>query len=186
MGKKSKQLLDRSTVRSYRQFEELRDCLASGWSVPTVREYLTERYGAEGLPSVAAMTKWREKHLETAQRVIPHRVIQEKLKGVQFKVDIIGHLSRLVFICEERVGRGLEAEGKFEGLPLPVNDGVMATYMQVMRDWVKVAQALGIMKAIPEAPLIDARQIIMDPESAREMLMVAKEIRELEAQNGTV
>lgn len=96
---------DNNTVRRYQHFGELRDCLASGWAATAVREYLIRRYGPEGVPSLKAIERWREKHLGTAARVLPHQVIQRKLKGVAFKVDVIGHLSRLIALCEDRVAR---------------------------------------------------------------------------------
>jgi len=147
MAKNDKQPADRSMVRKYKHFEELVDCLASGWSTTAVREYMIERYGAEGVPSAISMNKWRDKHLQTPNRVSPHSVIQQKLKGVQFKVDVIGHLSRLVAMCEERLGRGLEQEDTFGGMPLAVNDGVIQTYLHAIAQYVKVAQDLGLMKA---------------------------------------
>ena len=184
MRKANKLLMDKSTVRIYKHFEELRDCLASGWSIPTVRSYLAERYGPEDVPSLAAMTKWREKHLETAARVIPHELIMRKLKGVQFKVDVIGHLSRLVGLLEDRVGRGIEQEETFGGIPLAVNDGVVQVYLQAIMNYVQVAQDLGILKSRPAVPLIDARSINVAPETARTLLEVIKEIKIWEIRDG--
>mgnify|MGYP001581332187 CR=1 FL=1 len=182
--KRAKKPGDRSTVFNYKQFDELLACLQSDWPSTTTRQYLIDRFGPEGVPGLKAICRWREKHLDVASRVIPHSIIQKKLKGVQFKVDVIGHLSRLVALCEDRMARGLEQEEQF-GMPLAVNDGVMQVYLQAIRDYVKVAQDLGIMKApVPSPFLIDARtqQLIVTPETLQSLRETVKEIKKLEAQ----
>lgn len=171
---------DMSTVYKYKHFNDLRDCLASGWAATTVREYLIRRYGPEGVPSLKAIERWRNKHLEPTARVIPHQVVQRKLKGVTYRVDIIGHLSRLVALCEDRVARGLEHEENSGGKPLTVNDGAIQTYLQVLKDYVKVAQDLGILPSRPAAPLVDARALSITPEMLQQLRETVREIRLLE------
>lgn len=184
MAKKvTKEPHDKSTVRKYKHFQELRDCLASGWSVQSVIEYLVERYGEEGVPHERAIFRWRERHMPDTARVIPHRIIRERLRGVQFKVDVIGHLSRLVAICEDRVGRGIEQEDQFGGMPLAVNDGVIQVYLQSMAQYVKVAQDLGIMKSPPQVPLIDARTVHVTPEVLTSFRDTVREIKMIEQES---
>lgn len=180
--KKLKQPVDKSTVRLYKHFEELRDCLASGWSAPMVRAYMIERYGSAGVPHEKAIQRWRDRHLPDALRVVPHQVVTRILKGVEYKVDVIGHLSRLIALCEDRVARGLSQEDQFAGMPLAVNDGVMQTYLQAIRDYVNVAQDLGIMKA-PSPFLIDARiqQLVVTPETLQAFKDTIMEIRRIES-----
>lgn len=179
--KRQKKPEDRSTVRAYPHFEELRDCLSSGWPATVAKDYLIERYGSEGVPHTKAITRWRDKHLDVAVRVLPHSVIATKLKGVQFKVDVIGHLSRLIALCEDRVGRGLDQEDKlFGGMPLAINDNVMQTYLHALAQYVQVAQDLGILKSRPQVPFIDARTMNISPEALVALRETVREIRLIE------
>ena len=117
--------------------------------------------------------------------VLPPTIIQQKLKGIDFKVDVIGHLSRLVALCEDRVGRGIASEEKdFGGMPVPGNDGVMQTYLHALAQYVEVAQDLGIMKSRPQAPLIDARTMNVTPEALIQLRETVREIRMIEAGGG--
>lgn len=158
MVRRKKRRLHRSTVPRYIHFAELKDCLASGWSAPATREYLERRYGTDGLPGVKAIIRWRNKEMPIAA-IIPHRVIAEKLKGVEYKVDSLAHLSRLVVMMEDRVGRAIEAEHSFAGVPLPITDGVVRTYLETLGEFVDVAQKLGVLPAPPigPAPVFDLR-----------------------------
>lgn len=177
----SKAARDRSTVYAYLHFEDLKACLESGWSPEGTHAYLEQVFVEDGgIPSMVAIRKWRDKHMPTA-RVIPHEFITKKLQGVDYKVDVIKHLSRLIPLLEERVARGLnQEEVTFGGLPLPINDQVVKTYLEALRDWVKVAQDLGLMKA-PAPPIIDARtqNVNFTVESARELKVVLEEIKKL-------
>ena len=174
---------DNSTVRSYKHFEELRDCLQSGWSVPKVIEYMMERHGPEGVPHEKAIQRWRNVHMTVERMVLPHQVIERKLKGVDYKVDVIGHLSRLIVLCEDRLARGINSEEKdFGGMPVPGNDGVIQVYLQAMRDYVKVAQDLGLLKSPPPVPLIDARSqnMYVTPEVMKALRDTVAEIKRIE------
>jgi len=184
MKKSSKAKTDKSTVRKYRHFDELRDCLASGWSVPAVHEYLIKRYGPDGIPTATAIMRWRDKHLEPAARVIPHQVIQSKLKGVAFRVDVIGHLSRLIALCEDRVARGIAKEDEFMGMPLAVNDGVIQVYLQAIMDYLKVAQDLNLLPS-PPPPLFDFRSqtLVVSPETLIRLKETVREIKAMEIAN---
>ena len=173
---------DRSTVFKYWHFDDLKACLESGWSPEGTHSYLEQVHGEDGgIPSMVAIRKWRNKHLPTAV-VIPHEFIREKLQGVDYKVDVIKHLSRLIPLLEERMARGLnQEETNFGGLPLPINDQVIKTYLEALRDWVSVAQDLGLMKA-PAPPVFDMRTQnlnMMSPEAAKELFTVFQEIKKL-------
>lgn len=179
--KKARKQEDRSTVAMYLHFGELRSCLASGWSASLAREYLIERHGPDGVPHERAIQRWRDKHMDITVRIVPHQVIEKKLKGIDYKVDVVAHLSRLIALCEDRVGRGLEQEDQF-GIPLAVNDGVIQVYLQAMAQYVKVAQDLGIMKSPPQVPLIDARtqNLNVTPETLKALRDTVAEIKRLE------
>ena len=113
--------------------------------------------------------------------MVPYQVIQRKLKGVDYKVDVIGHLSRLIALCEDRMARGLNQEDSlFGGMPLAVNDGVMQVYLQAIAQYVKIAQDLGIMKAPPQVPLIDARTMNISPEALIQLRETVREIKRIE------
>jgi len=169
---------DKSSVRKYVHFDELKDCLESGWSVPVVHKHLIERYGEA--PSERAIQRWRAKHAITA-RVIPYKFITEKLKGVRYQVDLLEMVSRLVYLSEDRLGRGLEYEvNERSNVPIATTDGVIHSYLAALREWRTVAQDLGI---IPQkAPaIIDRRKQthMANPDALRALLELAKEFEEL-------
>jgi hypothetical protein len=146
-----------STVINCAYFDEIQDCIASGWPPRTVREYLVRRYGENGIPSDSALKRWKAKYMPEA-KVLPHAIIMEKLKGINYKVDLFSHLSRLIPLLEERLGRGLKTEKDMMDIPLEVNEGVIRSYLDSMEMWLRIAQQLGVMpKPIPAGPLIDAR-----------------------------
>jgi len=188
--KKSKKPEDLSTVRAYKYFTEVRDCLQSGWSAPKTREYMIELHGLEGVPHEKAISRWREKHLDVTRVIVPHQIITRKLKGIDYKVDVIGHLSRLIALCEDRVGRGMQSEETdFGGMPVPGNDGVIQVYLQVMAQYVKVAQDLGIMKAPAPSPfLIDAstKNLYVTPETLKALQETVREIKMIEQEGVSI
>lgn len=185
--KKTKRPEDRSTVAQYKHFQELKDCLASGWPSTTTKEYLIERYGPAGVPHEKAIQRWRDKHMDEEVRVLPPQIIRQHLRGIAFKVDAIAHLSRLIAILEDRVGRGIQQEvDNFDGLPLPGNDGVVEVYMRAIMNYVKVAQDLGVMKSRPPSPLmIDARtqNLNLSPEILDALQDTVREIKMLEQES---
>lgn len=169
---------DRSTVFKYQYYEDLKACLQSGWSPEGTHKYCDNLYGSA--PSIMAIRRWRDKHMPTAM-VIPHQFIMDKLNGVDYKVDILKHLSRLVPLLEERMARGLSQEvNSFGGLPLPVNDGVIRIYLEALRDWKTVAQDLGIMQA-PAPPVFDfsTKNLNITPDALEELRVVAEEIAKI-------
>lgn len=172
---------DRSMIPKYAHYQELWDCMASGWPAETVHEYLERRFGAEGLPSVRTLQRWRENHMPKAL-VIPHKVIQERLKWVNYKVDVLQHLGRLIPILEDRVARAVDQEeSTFGGLPLTVTDTATKVYLEALRDWVAAAQDIGVLPAKPP-PVIDmsSKTIIADPEVLKDLRETAREIAALQ------
>lgn len=163
---------DRSQVARYAHFEELVSCLESGWSPAKVHEFLVLRHGTA--PEEWTIRRWRDAHIPEA-KVLPPRVMQEKLKGLDYKVDALGNLSRLVVMLEDRFARWYEQEMTM-GMVLPANDGTVRVYLEALRDYVSVAQDLGIMKA-PPAPVIDMRTQnlnVFPPEIAASLVETAK------------
>jgi len=150
----SKKKNTRSTVARYEQLEELEDCLRSGWSAAMVHEYLEKRFGSS--PHPRAIQRWREKkRIEVA--VIPHQMIEKKLKGLNYKVNLLQLLSRLIPLCEERVGRALQNEEEvLGGMVTSMTDQAIKTYLEALREYKAVCQDLGIMPKV-QTPLIDAR-----------------------------
>lgn len=181
MGKVSRFERDRSTVAQYKYLRELKDCLNSGWPAGATREYLIERYGKDA-PGERAIERWRKKHLPEAA-IVPHRIISEKLKGVQYKVDMIGHLGRLIVMLEDRIGRALEREGELGGYLLSATDQAVQVYLSALRDWMDVAQDLGVVKA-PPMPQFDMRTQVLNitPETIKALKETVIEIKKLEIQ----
>ena len=180
-NRQSVRVRDNSTVASYEHFVELKNCLASGWPSTTTREYLIEKNGPDRVPSEIAIQRWRTKHMANSAMVLPPQIIRDKLKGIDFKVDVISHLSRLIALCEDRVARGLNQEDSlFGGMPLAINDAVMGTYLHALAQYVQVAQDLGILKFRPQVPLIDARSVNMSPEALVALRETVREIKMIE------
>lgn len=180
--KKKKRVRDQSVVKMYPYFTDLKACLESGWSPEMAYEYLEKRYGEQvKTPSAVSIRKWRDKYLPTAT-VVPHKFILEKLKGVDYKVDVLRNLSRLVPLMEERVARSLDQEeNSFGGLPITITDSAVRTYLETLRSYVEVAQDLGLLEDHRQA-LIDARTQNVNnysPEAMREFIEVATEMKKL-------
>ena len=172
---------DRSTVFNYANFDELHSCLLSGWSPATTREYLVNRFNDDpGLPSEYAIRRWREKHQPTAS-VLPPEFIRKKLEQLDYKVDTLAHLSRMIRLQEDRLARALKQEEEnFSGLPLTLTDTVLREYRETILAYWKIAQDLGYVKALPP-PIFDfsTKNLNVTPESLRELKEVAEEIKAL-------
>lgn len=182
MAKKQKPNLklgeSKSTVTTYEHFRDVKECLASGWSCEYLREYLTQRYGSHGVPGLRALQRWKAKNMPTA-KIIPSHIIDDKLKGVDYQVDIIKHMSRYVFLLEDRFLRWWDKEEKLD-LVMPQNDGPSREYREAMGQWLKAAQDLGIVRA-PPMPVIDMRtqNINLPPEILENLLKTAAEIKRI-------
>ncbi len=183
--KRDRKPVDKSTVAQYKYFEELKHCLGSNWSSTGTREYLIERYGPDGVPSKIAIQRWRSKNLETLPRVIPHEVIEKKLKGVDYRVDLLKHWSRMVYLTGERMLQMYDVEEK-SGVPFSMNDGVYDVYMRALEKYTKLAQDLGIVRSAPVAPLIDARTQQLNfnsPEMLKEIRDTLEDLKMVEARS---
>ena len=135
---------DKSKAAKYEHFDELKVYLANGWSAPSIHAYLERQYGTEGLPSIRAIQRWKNNHMPEAM-VIPHRLIKTKLKGVNYKVDLLRQLARLIPLLEDRVCRGLEEELAIGGWPLPNNDDIIRQYLEVLEEYAQLERDFGIL-----------------------------------------
>lgn len=144
-----------STVTNSAYFAEIKACIESGWPAPAIIAHLKQIGApADQIPAERALTRWRAKHLPSAV-VLPHKVIADKLKGVDYKVDVLRTLSRLVPLMEDRVAAGIEAEGKMMGgLPSEATDKAAATLLAFLRDLRQVQQDLGLLPSKPNGPLV--------------------------------
>lgn len=176
---------DRSSVRTYRNFDDLKDCLASGYSPRSTRSYLVEMHH-DNPPSEVAIRRWRNQHLET-YHVVPADYIDKQLGGVRYKVDLLRHYADIIPVMRDRVGRALEFEKEqLSNMPSPVTDQAVRTFLDVLREYRTVAQDLGVMTKAKQDPLIDARTQIANlnvfpPEVQDAMLETEKMIRIIEA-----
>jgi hypothetical protein len=156
--------------------QEIEDCLKSGWSAAAVRNWLQARYPGAEVPSVKSIQRYRQKHF-TVIDVLPPALIMEKLKEVDYKVNLLGLLSRLIPLLEDRLCRGLQLETDMQGILLPSVDRAIESYLDALREWKAAAQALGELPP-PPPPLVDMRTqqlVINDPEVAE----AVKELRDL-------
>jgi len=115
-------------------------------------------------------------------RVIPQRFITEKLRGVRYQVDLLELLSRLVYLSEDRLGRGLEHEvNEHLNEPIATMDGVIHSYLAVLREWRAVAQDLGLIPQKTSAVIDKRKQTLMaNPEALRELKELAEEFEKLD------
>jgi hypothetical protein len=179
---KGKEAADNSAVRKSKHFREIKDCLESGWPAPTIHEYLLKRYGKADVPSEKSMTRWRAKHLQVEAAIIPKSIIFDRLKGTNYKIDVMRHQSQLVAICEYRVARGMENE-EVDGSLLKRTDGAIRLYLESMAAYIKVAQDLGIIQAPPQPlpPYFDfsSKTVVVTPGVVDRLQETVREIERL-------
>ena len=158
--------------------DEIIDCLKSGWSPRMVVEYLRWRYGDDPeIPSLRTIERYRKRVL-TEGAVLPPSIIREKLKGIDYKVNLIAHLSRLVPLLEDRVARGLEVERNMGGLLASATDKAIETYLKVLQEYRYVAQCLGVFPSKEGEGLVVAQQAVVNlPPEYAERLIKAIEMK---------
>ena len=88
------------------------------------------------------------------------KLLQEKLQGIDYKVDLLHDIAILVPLLLDRVARALEAEGKSDGVPIEITDAAVRTYSDFLMRWRQVAQDLGV-HPLPPMPNIDMRSQTM-------------------------
>ena len=138
-----------SSILRSRHREEINECLKSGWSPDFINLWLKLqcRDEAAEIPSVRAMYRYRKRYIPVDQ-VVPASVIKEKLKGIEYKVDLLPILARAIWALEQRFGANWEREqDTANGVASPNTDRAAATLLEYLREYRRVAQDLGIMPA---------------------------------------
>ena len=132
----------KTSVNKSRHRDEIIACLQSGWSPRSIVAWLKHRYGDDpDIPDFSTIERWRKRYMPEAV-VVPPSIIREKLKGVDYKVNLLQLLSRLIPLLELRVARALELEKDLQ-FPSPMTDKAVETYLETLDEWKKAAQALG-------------------------------------------
>ena len=141
-----------SSILSSRHKEEIVDLLRSGWSPETVVWWLERRYGDEDaeVPSVRAVYRYRKRHIPI-DAFVPASIIREKLKDLDYKVDLLNTKGRMIWALEQRVAACWQAEQEKSGvLGSPNTDRAALTLLEYPKEYRRVAQDLGIMPAQAE------------------------------------
>lgn len=182
LGGRTRDAAGVGVVQGSRYFQEIQDCLRSGWTPEAVYAVLRQRWGPLAkLPSIRTLRYYRHKYVPTAA-VLPHRFIVEKLRGLDYKVDLLVMLSRLLPLLENRVAAALELEEKqLTGMPVDATDKAVATFLQASSRWWSVAADLGLVPR-PPAPAItvneETKMLVLDPTTAKELAAYAHGVLE--------
>lgn len=170
----------RSSVLRSRHRKLIDECLASGWSPETVAWWLKFQYGEadEDIPSPWAIRRYRDRHLPTS-RVVPPSLIRERLKGVDYQVDLLRTLARIIWALEQRFGTSWEQDERLlGGLASPSTLKAAQVLLEALRDFRVVAQDLGLfpvgssrlrLEVHPEPPFSLTEEELRDLEQAAEL-----------------
>ena len=163
-----------SSILRSRHKEEIEECLKSGWSPETVVWWLRLRYGAHGpdLPSPRALYRYRQRHIPK-DKIVPASLIREKLKEVDYQVDLLQTLGRATWALEQRLVCSWRGEQEMSNVVLsPHTDRAALTLLEFLREYRRVAQDLGIMPAHPEQlrmELHQTQEIVVSPEQLSDL-----------------
>ena len=163
-----------SSILGSKYKEEIEECLKSGWSPESVVRWLKERYGAHGpdLPSARALYRYRHRYIPT-DKIVPASLIREKLKEVDYQVDLLETLGRATWLLEQRLACGWQLEQETSnGALSPNTDRAALTLLEYLREYRRVAQDLGILPAKPEQLLMEVHQtqeIVASPEQLKDL-----------------
>ena len=141
-----------SSILRSRHKEEIEECLRSGWSPETVVWWLKRRDGDDDpdAPSVRAVYRYRKQHIPT-NAIVPASILRQKLKDLDYKVDLLNTLGRISWALEQRFATSWEREQeKSQALATPNTDRAALTLLEYLREYRAVAQDLGIMPAQAE------------------------------------
>lgn len=184
MARKPSKPRDKTAVGRSPHVDEITDRFVSGWTATAVLDYLQWLWPTEKHPSRASLDRWRKTKMP-ATALVPHNLVQARLKNVDVKVDLLGSLSRLVYLLQERVFGAMEIEATLtQGVPVQATDRAVQTYLEALRDWRSVAEDLGLLpkRARPSLTLIgNQNNLVVDPEVAKELADYAREFREVQA-----
>ena len=163
-----------SSILGSKYREEIVECLRSGWSPETVVWWLKLRYREHcpDLPSVRALYRHRKTYIPK-DKIVPASLIREKLKEVDYQVDLLQTLGRAIWALEQRLACGwrLEQESS-NGVLSPNTDRAALTLLEYLREYRRVAQDLGILPAKPEQLLMEVHQtqeIVASPEQLKDL-----------------
>lgn len=175
---------DKTAVGRSPHAREIKDRFESGWSASSVLAYLHWRFPNEKHPGLSSLASWRKHRMPTTV-VVPHALLAAKLRGIDYTVDLIGHLSRLVYLLEQRVFGALSVEESLmQGVPIQATDRAVETYLEALRDWRSCAEDLGLVPRRDKSPINVIGQQnnlnVLDPGLAKELLDYVREFREIE------
>jgi len=128
------------------------------------------------IPSYKTLERWRKHNLPEC-RVLPQSLIDEKLEGLEAKIDLLRELAELAPLLEQRAKRSIELETTmFGGLASPNTSKAIQDYLEVLREWKRTAQDLGQMPSPPPVEQSFTQNILMvkSEEELRKLLELAR------------
>jgi hypothetical protein len=137
----------RWTLKNHPLFEQIDEYLRARYSPQTVLSMLAREYASEldrmpPLPSARTLERYRQEQIPEAD-LLPRRLIERRLEGVNRKVDLWQSLQDLYVMAEERVAKLAAIEDQLQ-LPVPGVDKVFATVLAVGKQMWEVGQDLGV------------------------------------------
>jgi len=123
------------------------------------------------VPSVRAIYRYRKPHIP-ADKIVPASIVKQKLKDVDYQVDLLETLARAIWVLEQRFGANwLREQETSNGLASPNTDRVATTLLEYLREYRRVAQDLGIMPAQPDRlrmEMYQIQEIVVNEEDLKE------------------
>jgi len=138
-----------TTLRDYPLFEDIDEYLRARYSSLTILRLLQWQYGDDleqgripPLPSARTLDRYRAAEIPEAD-LLPRRLIEARLEGLNKKVDLFKSLEELYITAEERVARALQTEDSFN-MPVPGTDKAYETVLAVAEQLWKIGQEIGV------------------------------------------
>jgi hypothetical protein len=159
------------------------DCLASRWPPTRVYRFLCQHYGPgenHELGSVELWEKYKIPGLRSIQRyfakwisdkaVLPSSLIDEKLKGVNVRIDALHEMGVLIELSREHLARAIRVEQNID-MPLDSVESAAKAYADLLERYMELLFQLGILK-LPEGVLPGGQELgrvtIVIPDNRRE------------------
>ena len=163
-----------SSIDRSRHKQEIIECLESGWSPETITFWLKRRFGDgdPDVPSIRPIYRYRKYHI-SSNRLVPTSVIKQQLKGIDYKVDLLGTLARIIWVLEDRVANNWEREKETSGgVASPNTDRAALTLLEYLREYRRVAQDLGLLPSRPDSLQVEMHQtqaIVVSHEDVKDL-----------------
>ena len=121
------------------------DLLNEGWSAQRVLDYLKHRYDPNDLPSISAVKRYREAHIDPVA-VLPARLVTDAMRKLKGAIDEIREIDVLYRAQRERVAMFWQRETENGSAEPQANEAVRIA-MELLSRRFQLAAQLGIGRA---------------------------------------